>query len=409
MRGAGVTRRETSGVSPSDVDAGRGDDESSDSGVSMAMPAAPGFDAGRVDSPVRGGGAGRRAAGGAGSDAGARQRAQAGMTGGTVREPITPGHWWGGDTSADLDAGGYQFCSNSTCLCTCGYTAFNLVRTADVIIAIDGATTLASDVAALRDHMGGLVTALRDAGLDYHLVVLADQDPALPSSFDHSTTSYLHIPTHVDSNNALRAVIDEYPRYQPFLRFDADFRHIIVVAGADTKLQALDLLMELRQLLLSTSFSLHAIASDGVMGEACAGPCDRSATCGATEPSLQYFSLAKLTNGLHLSICTTDWSAALAKLGSTIIERSQIPCDFDRSETPSVYIINDSFMRVPVKKTESAATCGSELAWYYELGPTSLRSGHLCPNACEALRKFGGYESEVDNAPCCTPSPADPR
>jgi hypothetical protein len=295
----------------------------------------------------------------------------------------------------------------------------------DLVLVVDGSNTMTDEVAALQANIQKFATFLENH-VNYHLVVLADQDPASGTKLPSDAMHYLHVPARVDRYNALQVLLDMWPQYAEFLRQDSA-KHFIVMSDSDSALPASVFEASIEPLLKNGWFSFHAITSENVMGRACMDTCGVASVCGALEPGLEYDSLRRYTGGTFISICTTDWTIAFVTLARRIVgERSLFyeECEFQLGNgvvTPGYsisYLLRvelawntqpETFADAPSKKyvqrVDNPESCGSDIAWYYDNPalPTAIR---MCQTTCDLLQS--GADVNVDGD-CIVTGPKPPE
>jgi hypothetical protein len=234
------------------------------------------------------------------------------------------------------------------------------------------------------------------AGIDHHVVMVADTDVAGMTPLGQQPEHYRWVPAGVSSNNSLQVLLDTYAQYADFMRPEAPLHFVVVTDdNAFTPHAQFKTMMEG---LAGKEFQFHSIASEDAPGP-CIGACGLPLVCGAFAPGFEYYSLSDLTGGQKISICTADWSQVFGPLKEAVIASAPLPCDYaipppPTGETLDPAKVNMDF--IPQGATEAMtlpraggeAECGDNVAWFYDdpQAPTELR---LCPAACESAMGGG--------------------
>jgi hypothetical protein len=160
------------------------------------------------------------------------------------------------------------------------------------------------------------------------------------------------------------------------------------MAAADFKTQ-----MEAK---LGHSFYFHSIVSTGS---------STSLTCDPAATGKQYLSLADMTGGQKLDICTSDWTMLFAKLADAVAASAPLPCDFaiptpPNGETLDVNAVRVVFTPAGTTKSEfpkasSSDQCSDKLGWYYG----AQQRITFCPKACDLVKSGGSLSIGFGCAP----------
>jgi len=199
--------------------------------------------------------------------------------------------------------------------------------------------------------------------------------------------------------------------------------------------------------LLSNDYSVHAIASPGAELDAPCAPesvqpavvdccrqcilvlclsipagCDAyvdsngtplvsALTCpflgGASRNGVTYYTLADRTGGVGASICSEDWTEVFGSLQDAVVQSAPLPCSYPIPEAPSGMLFDRNKVNVkyspagadpasvaPFPNVPDAASCGDNLAWYYDSQDNPMEVV-LCPAACTAANADRGGTMDV--------------
>lgn len=269
----------------------------------------------------------------------------------------------------------------------------------DIVWVVDTSGSMRNEAERVQENMQRFATAIGGVGLDWHVVVISTQDYVNVPEPLASDPRYRLINRPVSSSEPLRALLDEWPRYQDFLRRSA-LIHFIAVTDDESDLPWMDFQRQMR-LNLERNFIFHTISSE-VAGPPSfmypeGQPCQTSAGFppeGAAEPGVQYWELASATGGRTFSICTPseEWASLFDSLTAAIAVPQSIPCEYEIPAPPDGEELD--FLRVNVRYrsgggestvfpyvgSDDGADC-STTGWYYD-DPANPTRIILCPNAC---------------------------
>jgi len=273
---------------------------------------------------------------------------------------------------------------------------------ADIVWIIDGSGSMADERMAVQQNITSFARAIAAAGIDHHVIMLAEDDIAATTALGAEPKHYLYVEADVGSHDALERLIEHYPDYQAFLREGASL-HFVVVSDDESDLPAGTFRTRMREL-AGKEFIFHAIASESVNGLACTGTCGIPILCGGASPGLHYYALADATGGQKVSICTQDWSQVFGPLQEAVIASTPLPCDYAIPAPPSgerldADKVNLDFsasgngkQRFP--RAASAAACGTDVAWYYD-DPSQPKTIRMCPSACDMIKTGGMIQIQL--------------
>lgn len=269
----------------------------------------------------------------------------------------------------------------------------------DIVWVIDGSGSMGDEQAAVQHNIASFADAIGSAGLDHHVVMVAEDDVASGTSLGADALHYRHVETDVGSHNALQKLLESYPAYAGFLRPSAAL-HFVIVTDDESRMTAQEFRTQM-QVLAGKDFTVHAIVSESVGGHACVGACGIPFLCGAATPGLEYLALSDATSGQKASICVSDWSTVFEPLKTAVITSAPLPCDYALPAPPSgssldptrvnVGVLLDGAGSKTLPRASDALACESAEAWFYDepKRPTLIR---MCPAACASISAGGAIE-----------------
>jgi hypothetical protein len=269
----------------------------------------------------------------------------------------------------------------------------------DIVWVIDGSGSMADEQAAVQKNLATFATAIGGAGIDHHVIMVADHDVAAGTPLGKDAAHYQHVSANVGSHDALEVLLATYSQYAAFLRPTASL-HFVMVTDDESRLKASDFRTQMEQK-AGKKFTAHSIVSESVNGRACVGACGISLLCGAASPGLEYLALSDATAGQKISICVSDWSMVFGPLKTAVITSAPLPCEYALPAPPSGASLDPTRVNVGVLQgTASSKTlprasnmqaCASAEAWFYDdpSAPTMIR---MCPAACSSITVGGSIE-----------------
>jgi len=258
---------------------------------------------------------------------------------------------------------------------------------------------MGDEQAAVQKNIASFADAIGGAGLDHHVVMVAEDNVAAGTSLAADAAHYQHVSTDVGSHDALSKLLESYPQYSSFLR-PAAALHFVFVTDDESRMTAEDFRMQM-EALAGKTFTAHAIVSENVGGLACVGACGIPLLCGAAAPGLQYLALSDATRGQKASICVSDWSTVFEPLKTAVITSAPLPCDYALPAPPSGASLDPGRVNVGVQldgtgsktlpRASDSNACESAEAWFYDdpKAPTLIR---MCPAACTSISAGGAIE-----------------
>jgi hypothetical protein len=255
----------------------------------------------------------------------------------------------------------------------------------DVVIAVDTSGSMApyfcAVAASLSAFMDGLGPEMRAVTL-YDMGALAGTsttlcgaaDPVANTAIAQDPTRYRHLMVTVDSFNGFSQLLTEHQNYGSFLRPNAA-THFVMVTDDDNSTPAADFKTQM-EALLGHAFVFHALVADGQNG------------CLGAQVGTQYLTLADLTGGKKLPICSAMPSTTGTELTASVRASSATSCRVtDVSASPELVQLlfkPGSGAQTQLPRATDAQGCATNLAWSYA-GSTVT----LCPAACPLARQGG--------------------
>jgi hypothetical protein len=306
----------------------------------------------------------------------------------------------GGDSGSG-NSGGF---SGSECAGVT-QTANNAVVPADVIWTIDTSCSMTEETAAVRANMNKFSQLISNAGVDIHIVLIAEEFK--PSPFpgiipdegicidaplgsgqcpnDTKQPTFLHLFQTVNSTDSLQLILSTFPQWKGALRPNS-MKIFTVVTDDNSALPAqgfIDGLNALDPTLIKPSlWKLYGVF--------CFTDCPSAA-----KPGDVYGQLVNLTGGVGSDLCLQNFDPVFNQLAQGVIASSVLDCGwtippvpqgetFDKNKVNVVFTSGDgSESKIP--KVNSPADCATTGGWYYDddANPTSVL---LCPDTCSAIQ-----------------------
>ena len=226
----------------------------------------------------------------------------------------TPGCCTTDADCADADPKSTAVCVESACQETyCDSFVFAAEKLpVDMVFVIDQSTSMTEEIPAVRTYLGDFAAWVTQAGIDYHVVLVAARykgenalciEPPLAGENCKDSDTFRQIDKQVGSHEALEVVMDHIGDIEAFMRPQSSRQFVVVSDDAsDVPYSAFKFFLDSRP-----GYDLavvHAIAGFDTM------------TC-ATGLGTDYLTLATLTGGLGIDICSADWTSSFAELGKS--------------------------------------------------------------------------------------------
>jgi len=290
----------------------------------------------------------------------------------------------------------------------------------DIIWSIDTSGSMNDEVAIIEERMNFFAEFIDNSNLDYRVIVIGDSRNPDPTQTDGTfdicigpplsgndtcpdadSDRYKHVRFYVHSDQGLKAIVEQYPAYQNFLREGASV-HMIAVTDDESSMRAADFMNDLRHL-TSPGFpggiTFHSIVSDHYpeneislipglieLPAGCTGPYGDAEAYGE-----QYVTLSAQTGGIFREICTAEWEDIFVAIGEQVLASSTLPCTYNipvpsdglaiAYEDVTVSFEDDNGILTEVTRVSSAETCTDANGWYFddEDNPTMIQ---LCESVC---------------------------
>ena len=291
--------------------------------------------------------------------------------------------------------GGFEACSGEL------YPAREAFAPVDIIWIVDTSGSMSDEAERVQQNMQRFATAIGAVGIDWRVVMISSQAFVNVPAELASDPRYLLIDREVNSTESLRALLVEFPRYQPVLRRSA-LTHFVVVTDDESDLEWESFLADMQRNLMR-NFVFHAIASEdvgsgGFFGN---GACEIEGGGfppeGASAPGVEYYELAAATGGRTFSICTPaeEWVGLFDTLTAAIAQPVQIPCEYDVPVPDDGTELDTNFvnvtyeagsggtLRFPYVGGDDGADC-TDGGWYFD-DPDAPTRIQLCPSTCSMV------------------------
>ncbi|MET0341788.1 MAG: hypothetical protein ABW252_12360 [Polyangiales bacterium] len=275
----------------------------------------------------------------------------------------------------------------------------------DVVWIIDTSGSMRDEAAQVQANIAGFMRDFEQSSADTRAVMITENDPALGSALA-ADPRYRFVRSKVGSRELYEVALETFGSYRDFLRPGA-LTHFVMVTDDNDRTAAETFRTQMEQQ-LGHAFIQHAIASEDVNGRPCRSEACTGLLClgGAAAVGATYNTLADLTEGEKISICSTDWTEVFGRLRDAVLA-SALPCSFaipevsgitfDPALVAAVYTSPSGDDR-ELPKADSLKSCGTRLAWHYddEARPSSIV---LCAAACEEARKGGSIDIQFGCEP----------
>jgi hypothetical protein len=318
------------------------------------------------------------------------------------------------ETSEDCPAEA-PLCTNNQCGNGCAGTAVAadlVMRPPDIIWVVDQSGSMDQETSYVQQKLNDFVSIIGTSGVDYRVVMIADPNaenaicvpPPLAGPSCGDNTRFRLVPTEVDSNDGPELAVQEYPKYDDFLRPDS-LKHIVFVTDDNSDLSATQFtnaLLALQPAGMFGNFKVHAIYAYGMAGgNGCTGPFGSGAAEGTV-----YTELVAATGGASGVICTGNWNQVFMDIQQSVISGSQLACNLDIPMPSSGEAIDPSNVNVrylpggmtpgaTLYRVVDASACGSSGGWYYN-DPVTPTQIVLCPASCTEVQSDAAAKLQVE-------------
>jgi len=360
----------------------------------------------------RTGGNGGASSGSGGSSGGGGSGGQGGSsltTGTTTGGPIDPSGGVGGqgvDSGADSAADATDGRSITPGCAATQSTSKDIttVVPADIIIAVDSSGSMDEEIVFVQQNLNSFSQQIIASGIDVRVIMIGDPGAVCIGAplgsgtcpGDTKLPNYVHIPTEVDSNDALNIIIQTYPQWRQYLRPEAT-KSLFVVTDDDATDGPNN---------SAAAFRTNFTALDPVMlakwtlnGVYCFTECPDAAEIGRV-----YVDLVAQTMGVAGDLCLQDFKPVFDALAKKIITTSgtKISCDWALAAPPAgktfavdlveVRRSSDGGVNI-IGRVNSAADCTMG-GWYFDnnFNPTKILA---CPSTCTQVQGQGAGQIDV--------------
>ncbi len=152
---------------------------------------------------------------------------------------VSAGGGTGGGISLDSGTGatGNGGYTGDACAVAASKPGEPISAPADIIWAVDQSGSMNQETAYVQQKINDFANQIAGSNIDYHVVMIAQTTggnaicvpPPLSGGGCGDGPRFRLVNQYVDSNDALDRIIDQYPKYQDFLRIDA-VKHFVVVS-----------------------------------------------------------------------------------------------------------------------------------------------------------------------------------
>lgn len=295
----------------------------------------------------------------------------------------------------------------------------------DVIVVIDTSGSMGEETAQVKQNINNFASSIGGTGLDYRVIMVAEKPQNLPVPFPgfqppgicvpaplggancaDNPPIFYHLNTEVASTDSLQILLDEYPKYQGWLRPTA-YKVFIEVTDDNSALgwQQFD-----QQLLAKSSAQFGDAAKRRYIFNSICGwkrntPVLSADKCGsAVNTGSNYQELSKLTGGTVESVCESDYSSVFSNIAKGLVTKLGCEFGFPKSQNgqqtdPTKVVVNytpgSGGAPSPLTQVTDAVKCGSVPdGWYYDdnANPTKIV---FCPSTCSGPGGDTGGKLEI--------------
>jgi hypothetical protein len=306
-----------------------------------------------------------------------------------------------------VDAGGGSSDGGSCAAQKLDAPVTNVVKPADIIIAIDSSGSMDEEIEFVQMQMNAFSQQIVASGIDVHVILIGRAGDICIGAplgsgacpVDSKLPGYLHVDRKVGSHDALNLIVNSYAEWSVQLRPEASKSFVVITddeatsspnnsaASFTTNLTALD-----PKLLAAFTFNGIFVLADCPLGE---------------NVGQVYTDLVTQTHGVSGDLCAQDFKPVFDRLSQQIITgaTSELACEWDIPSPPSgqmldygsvnVHYTDKAGQQASLGKVDSAADCANfKNGWYYNDAqpPTQILA---CPQSCTEMRKTGVSKLEV--------------
>jgi hypothetical protein len=323
------------------------------------------------------------------------------------------------DAAPDGGGGGGADAGDPGSCASTNVTADEALAPVDIIWIVDTSGSMDEERAMVQGKLNDFSTFIENAGIDHHVILLADPaEMTVPPPLGGGPR-FLHVPQPIESTDAFQRFIERYPDFQSFLRPNGVV-HIVVVTDDESDMSSASFETALAGMTnpgIPTDYKFHSICSEEETNTPpppfppipITGPCMNGlGGSGADDVGTTYINLVAEQGGVWASICETNWTPVFDQLAVAATTGIELPCTFVLPDPPNNQTLNPNQVNfvftpsagppVTVPRVNSAGDCGPSGGWYYD-DPSSPTQIITCPATCQVLE--GDPAGEVDIAFGC--------
>ncbi|MBK7579895.1 MAG: hypothetical protein IPI67_06775 [Myxococcales bacterium] len=284
----------------------------------------------------------------------------------------------------------------------------------DVIWAVDTSCSMSEETAAVKANMNKFSQLISNAGVDVHIVLVAEQwapspfpgiipeegvciDKPLGSGQCPNDTNfplYAHVYETVSSTDALQKYLDQYQSYKNMLRPEA-VKIFAVVTDDNSSLPAAQFTTQIN----AVDPTMIKPAQWKMYGVYCYTKCPSAA-----KPGTVYQELVTQTGGVSSDMCLQNFDPVFNQLAQGVVGAAKLDCAWGIPPPPAGEQFNPGKVNViftpgggtgsPIGKVGSAAECGPNGGWYYDndQAPTQVK---VCDSTCQSIQSDPNGQIEV--------------
>lgn len=323
------------------------------------------------------------------------------------------GNFGGGDGSGDGSGDGDG--DGGACASAVAQTTKPKV---DIIFVIDNSGSMTGEMAQIQANVNTFAAKIGGSGLDYQVIfivrktgsgnkICVPEPLAKPSCMDNPPLFH-HLDVNVQSHNVFKAILGSYDfdatiAWGKHARSDA-FK--VFVGVSDDGRNDLET-TEFDEALLAKGADQFGTAEDRryVFHAICGwqegtSPPSSSKCSTADGNGIKYQEAALLTGGIIESVCKTDYSSVLDKIGDGIIERLACELGYPTAEAADptkVQVRLTTAGDAPqtlVQVTDASKCDANPTGWYYD-EPSEPTKIVLCKSTCDVANKAPGSKVEA--------------
>lgn len=294
----------------------------------------------------------------------------------------------------------------------------------DVIIVIDTSGSMMEETNQVKQNINAFAQKIGSSGLDYTVVMIAEKPQQLPfmppgfqppgicvppplggASCADNPPIFHHLNEGVGSTDSLQIVLDQYAKYEGWLRPDA-YKVFIEVTDDNSALSYQD--FDAQLLAKGAKHFGDANARRYIWNSICGWKRNTALLsgdkCGSAENTGdQYQHLSQLTGGTVDAVCETDYSSVFDNIAKGLVTKLGCEFAFPKAQSgqadPTAVVVNytpgGQTAAKPLTQVTDESKCGSVAdAWYYDdnASPTKIL---FCPSTCATAGADTGGKVEI--------------